>query len=91
MKSNNLCVIMYDDHGCIGEKTQDRMGYTEIELFTHDNFKSCVDEWFPEGLESHQYLDMRTELQYAEGGIISETAPNPVHQYATVKFEGTIR
>lgn len=78
---------MYDDHGCIGEKTQDRMGYTVIELFAHDNFESCVNEWFPEGLESHQYLDMRTELQYAEGGIVS----NPVHQYATVKLDGTVR
>lgn len=68
--NDNLCVVIYHDHGCVGEKTQDGMGYTVIERFSHDDFKSCVDEWFPEGLENHQYLDTRTEL-YAKGGIIN--------------------
>ena len=69
---SNLCYILYDNYAVVGEYTLGQGGLNIIEQFDPDLSEEYIKEWFPNGMKLQQYIDMRTAVKYAQGGIVSD-------------------
>lgn len=69
--TSNLCCIIYNNYAIIGEYILGQDRYNLIEQFDPDSSEEYIKEWFPNGMKPQQYIDMRTTIRYAPGGIVN--------------------